>query len=197
MKIFYIIEARDPDTRHLEHRRVYTTEEQYLIRGMKQVEKFNELYDVKVTKYICNESVEVLNLKADELPPTETDVVEINESDIERIVKKVITEQKQYSDDDYDYSPYRGINTSKIEREIKRAINTKSHSLSYRRNEFTAPEGERTVTYNDPNLLNPHLEQDIKRLAERIMYAMHEDVLTYVGENYEGEIVDIINGDFR
>ena len=92
MKIFYIIEARDPDTRHLEHRRVYTTEEQYLIRGMKQVEKFNELYDVKVTKYICNESVEVLNLKADELPPTETDVIEINESDIERIVKKVITD---------------------------------------------------------------------------------------------------------
>ena len=194
MKIFYIIEARDPETRHLEHRRVYTTEEQYLIRGMKQVEKFNELYDVKVTKYICNESVEVLNLKADELPPTETDVIEINESDIERIVKKVITEQKQYSDDDYDYSPYRGINTSKIEREIKRAINTKSHSISYRSG---YPEGERIVTYNDPNLVNPHLEEDIKRLAERIMFGIHQDALAYIGENYEGEIVDIMNGDFE
>ena len=31
--------------------------------GLKQVKKFNELYNVKVTKYVCNESIEVLNLK--------------------------------------------------------------------------------------------------------------------------------------
>ena len=103
MKIFYIIEARDPDTRHLEHRRVYTTEEQYLIRGMKQVEKFNELYDVKVTKYICNESVEVLNLKADELPPTEMDVVKLNESDIKHIVKRVLNEQMEFEPKGMDF----------------------------------------------------------------------------------------------
>ncbi len=179
MKIFYIIEARDPETRHLEHRRVYTTEEQYLIRGMKQVEKFNELYDVKVTKYICSESVEVLNLKADELPPTEMDVIEINESDIERIVKKVITEQKQYSDDDYDYSPYRGVNNSKIEREIKDII---SEKINIRK----------TNLYN----INPHFEQDIKRLAQRIMFDVYQNVISYLSENYEGDIVDIINGDF-
>ncbi len=120
--------------------------------------------------------------------------IKLKESDIKRIVKRVISEQKEYSDDHYDYSPYRGINTSKIVREIKRAINTKSKSISYSPG---YPEGERIVTYNDPNLVNPHLEQDIKRLAQRIMYAMHEDVLVYVGENYEGEIIDIINGDFN
>ena len=115
--------------------------------------------------------------------------IKINETDIHRIVKRVISEQKEYSDDHYDYSPYRGVNTSKIEKEIKNAIRTKSHSLSYRN-------GEKTVTYNDPNLVNPHLEQDIQRLAQRILYNIYEDVLTYVGENYEEEIVNIINGDF-
>tara|TARA_B100000927_G_scaffold208033_1_gene169042 strand:+ start:167 stop:2086 length:1920 start_codon:yes stop_codon:yes gene_type:complete len=63
MKIFHILEARDSETRHLEHRRVYTTEEQYEKRGLKQVEKFNKTYNVVVTKYVCNESIEVLNLK--------------------------------------------------------------------------------------------------------------------------------------
>jgi len=92
-KIFHIIEARDPETRHVEDRRVYTTEEQYLIRGMKQVEKFNKVYDVKVTKYICEESVEVLDLKVDELQPKEVDVVKLDESDIKRLVKKILLEQ--------------------------------------------------------------------------------------------------------
>ena len=95
-KIFHIIEARDPETRHVEDRRVYTTEEQYLIRGMKQVEKFNKVYDVKVTKYICEESVEVLNLKVDELQPKEVDVVKLDESDIKRIVKRVLNEVGGY-----------------------------------------------------------------------------------------------------
>lgn len=62
-KIFHILEARDSETRHLEHRRVYTTEEQYQKIGLKQVEKFNKMYNVIVTKYVCNESIEVLNLK--------------------------------------------------------------------------------------------------------------------------------------
>lgn len=62
-KIFHILEARDSQTKHLEHRRVYTTEEMYQKIGLKQVKKFNELYNVKVTKYVCNESIEVLNLK--------------------------------------------------------------------------------------------------------------------------------------
>ena len=100
-----------------------------------------------------------------------------------------LNEQKEYSDNHYDYSPYRGINTTKIEKEIKNAIRTKSHSLSYRN-------GEKTVTYNDPNLVNPHLEQDIQRLAQRILYNIYHDVRTYVGENYEEEIVNIINGEF-
>ena len=113
----------------------------------------------------------------------EDDIINLDEH-------RVISEQRQYSDDDYDYSPYRGVNTSKIEKEIKKAIRTKSHSLSYRN-------GEKTVTYNDPNLVNPHLEEDIKRLAQRIMYNIYQDVLTYVGENYEGDIESIMNGEFE
>ena len=113
----------------------------------------------------------------------EDDIINLDEH-------RVISEQRQYSDDDYDYSPYRGVNTSKIEKEIKNAIRTKSHSLSYRN-------GEKTVTYNDPNLVNPHLEEDIKRLAQRIMYNIYQDVLTYVGENYEGDIESIMNGEFE
>lgn len=103
-KIFHIIEARDPETRHVEDRRVYTTEEQYLIRGMKQVEKFNKVYDVKVTKYICEESVEVLDLKVDELQPKEVDVVKLDESDIKRLVKRVLSEQEEGEE----YSPPEG-----------------------------------------------------------------------------------------
>ena len=60
---FYIIEARDKSTNQLEKRRLYTTMEQYKSIGLKQVEKFEKLYKVKVTKYICNESIEILNKK--------------------------------------------------------------------------------------------------------------------------------------
>lgn len=60
---FYIIEARDSKTNQLEKRRLYTNSEQYTSIGLKQIEKFENLYKVKVTKYICNESVEILNQK--------------------------------------------------------------------------------------------------------------------------------------
>lgn len=106
--------------------------------------------------------------------------IKLNQSDIQRIVKRVITEQKQYSDDDYDYSPYRGVNNSKIEREIKNII---SEKIKIRK----------TDLYNT----NPHLEQDIKRLAQRIMFDVYSNVISYLSENYEGEIEDIINGDFN
>lgn len=62
IKNFYIIEARDNTTNALEKRRVYTTKEQYKSIGSKQIEKFRKLYNVKVTKYVCNESVELLRL---------------------------------------------------------------------------------------------------------------------------------------
>tara|TARA_B100000963_G_C22054579_1_gene421106 strand:- start:176 stop:382 length:207 start_codon:yes stop_codon:yes gene_type:complete len=62
-KVFHIIEARDLDTNQVEERRLYTTEEQYKIRGPKQISKFVKKYKVKVTKYVCNESVEILNQK--------------------------------------------------------------------------------------------------------------------------------------
>jgi hypothetical protein len=39
-------------------------------------------------------------------------------------------------------------------------------------------------------------ETDIQRLAQRILYNIYQDVLTYVGENYEEEIVNIMNGEF-
>ena len=62
-KNFYIIEARDLQTNQLEKRRIYTTESQYNSIGSKQIEKFNKKYKVKVTKYICDEHVEILNQK--------------------------------------------------------------------------------------------------------------------------------------
>lgn len=120
--------------------------------------------------------------------------IKLKESDIQRIVKRVITEQKEYKDDDFDYSLYKGINTSKIESEIKNEIRRKSHSMTWING---YPEGKKTITYTDPNLVNPHLEQDIKRLANRIMYGIYENALVYLGDNYEGDIEDIMNGDFR
>ena len=65
-KNFYIIEARDTKTNQLEKRRIYTTSQQYKSIGLKQIEKFEKLYKVKVTKYICNESVEILNQKPEQ-----------------------------------------------------------------------------------------------------------------------------------
>lgn len=62
-KNFYILEARDVGTNQLEKRRLYTTEKQYKSIGLKQVEKFSKLYNVKVTKHICTEQVEILNNK--------------------------------------------------------------------------------------------------------------------------------------
>ncbi len=106
--------------------------------------------------------------------------IKLKESDIKHIVKRVISEQKEYSDDDYDYSSYRGINNSKIERELKDII---SEKLKIRKTEL----------YNT----NPHLEEDIKRLAQRIMFDVYSNVISYLSENYEGDIEDIINGDFN
>jgi hypothetical protein len=63
VKNFYIIEARDNSTNSLEKRRLYTSTEQYTNIGSKQIDKFRKLYNVKVTKYVCNnESVELLNI---------------------------------------------------------------------------------------------------------------------------------------
>jgi hypothetical protein len=91
-----------------------------------------------------------------------------------------LNEQKQYSDDDYDYSFYKGVNASKIERELKDII---SEKLKIRK----------TDLYNK----NPHLEEDIKRLAQRIMSDVYSNVISYLSENYEGEIENIINGEFE
>ena len=65
-KNFYIIEARDLQTNQLEKRRIYTTSQQYKSIGLKQIDKFEKIYKVKVTKYICNESVEILNQKPEQ-----------------------------------------------------------------------------------------------------------------------------------
>ena len=91
-----------------------------------------------------------------------------------------LNEQKQYSDDDYDYSSYRGVSTSKIERELKDIISKK---LKIRK----------TGLYNT----NPHLKEDIKRLAQRIMFDVYSNVISYLSENYQPAIEDIINGDFN
>jgi hypothetical protein len=107
-------------------------------------------------------------------------VIKLKESDIKQIIKRVISEQKQYSDDDYDYSFYKGVNASKIEREIKDII---SEKLKIRK----------TDLYNK----NPHLEEDIKRLSQRIMSDVYSNVISYLSENYENEIEKIISGDFE
>ena len=65
-KVFYIIEARDADTNHLEKRRVYCSEQQYNSIGLNQVKKFSKSYNLKVIKHICAEQVEVLNKKIDD-----------------------------------------------------------------------------------------------------------------------------------
>jgi hypothetical protein len=60
-KDFYIIEARDSKTNQLEKKRIYTTLKQYKSIGLKQVEKLKKMYNVKVTRYICNKSICILD----------------------------------------------------------------------------------------------------------------------------------------
>tara|TARA_R110001599_G_scaffold140731_3_gene320962 strand:- start:5924 stop:6145 length:222 start_codon:yes stop_codon:yes gene_type:complete len=62
-KDFYIIEARDSKTNQIEKKRIYTTLKQYESIGLKQVHKFKKYYNVKVTRYICNESICILDNK--------------------------------------------------------------------------------------------------------------------------------------
>jgi hypothetical protein len=64
-KNFYILEARRHDG-HLAKRKIYTTDKQYNSEGHKQIQKLSKYYSIKVTKYICAESVEILKPKEDE-----------------------------------------------------------------------------------------------------------------------------------
>jgi len=61
MREFYIIHAKDPDTNGIEKFRIYSSKEQYERMGRKQVKKFLKSYKVVVTKYICNEEIQIIN----------------------------------------------------------------------------------------------------------------------------------------
>lgn len=62
-KEFYILEARDVNTNAFRKRKIYTSEKQYKDQGVKIVNKYSKHYNIKVTKYICTEDVEILNIK--------------------------------------------------------------------------------------------------------------------------------------
>ena len=64
-QVFYVVEARDIDTNHVERRRVYCSEKQYISIGLNQIEKLSKLYKLKITKHICTESVVINNTKVE------------------------------------------------------------------------------------------------------------------------------------
>ena len=66
MKEFYIMHAKDPYTNCIEKFRIYSSKEQYERIGTRQVKKFLKSYKVVVTKYVCNEGVEIINQTKDE-----------------------------------------------------------------------------------------------------------------------------------
>jgi hypothetical protein len=79
---------------------------------------------------------------------------------------------EMYSDKDYDYSKTNEpITLDTIKEHIK-------------------------VELSELEVDNPNLERDVDMLAQRIMYSFW-DKLTYMGENYEGDLENISNGSFR
>ena len=58
--------AKDADTNGIEKFRIYSSKEQYERIGTRQVKKFLKSYKVVVTKYVCNEGVEIVNQTKDE-----------------------------------------------------------------------------------------------------------------------------------
>ena len=83
-----------------------------------------------------------------------------------------LTEQREYTDDHYEYRQT-NITRRRLESIIRAEI--------------------REQMRRGRQLNNPHLNEDIVRVAQRILHQMEEN-LSYFGENYEGELDDLFNG---
>mgnify|MGYP001412699202 CR=1 FL=1 len=83
-----------------------------------------------------------------------------------------LTEQREYTDDHYEYRQ-----TSITRRRLESIIRAEIREQMRRGRELN----------------NPHLNEDIVRVAQRILHQMEEN-LSYFGENYEGELDDLFNG---
>ena len=86
--------------------------------------------------------------------------------------KGKIREQREYTDDHYEY---------------------RQTSITRRRLESIIRAEIREQMRRGRQLNNPHLNEDIVRVAQRILHQMEEN-LSYFGENYEGELDDLFNG---
>tara|TARA_Y100000114_G_C11631764_1_gene264782 strand:+ start:407 stop:607 length:201 start_codon:yes stop_codon:yes gene_type:complete len=57
-RVFRIVEARCPHTNLIEKRKVYTTDKQYKIRGLKSIKRLKKLYNITVIKFTaCKEEI--------------------------------------------------------------------------------------------------------------------------------------------
>jgi len=83
-----------------------------------------------------------------------------------------LTEQREYTDDHYEYRQ-----TNITRRRLETIIRSEIREQMRRGRELN----------------NPHLNEDIVRVAQRILHQMEEN-LSYFGENYEGELDDLFNG---
>jgi len=83
-----------------------------------------------------------------------------------------LTEQREYTDDHYEYRQ-----TNITRRRLETIIRAEIREQMRRGRELN----------------NPHLNEDIVRVAQRILHQMEEN-LSYFGENYEGELDDLFNG---
>jgi len=83
-----------------------------------------------------------------------------------------LTEQREYTDDHYEYRQ-----TNITRRRLESIIRAEIREQMRRGRELN----------------NPHLNEDIVRVAQRILHQMEEN-LSYFSENYEGELDDLFNG---
>lgn len=83
-----------------------------------------------------------------------------------------LTEQREYTDDHYEYRQ-----TNITRRRLETIIRAEIREQMRRGRELN----------------NPHLNEDIVRVAQRILHQMEEN-LSYFSENYEGELDDLFNG---
>ena len=83
-----------------------------------------------------------------------------------------LTEQREYTDDHYEYRQ-----TNITRRRLETIIRSEIREQMRRGRELN----------------NPHLNEDIVRVAQRILHQMEEN-LSYFSENYEGELDDLFNG---
>lgn len=93
-------------------------------------------------------------------------------------------ENTKYNDSDYDYTGFtKDITLEGVKNAIHEALQEKGRHSSH-------------FSHQLEHGANADLNMDVEKLAQRIMYAFH-NTLSYISEQYEGELEDIINGDFK